>query len=226
MNNKKLLFTTLFIVVGVIVVGVLAYQFLTVREVRVVAPVGVITDLGSAGARKFVFLVQKNDVIGEIAQRNPLAENIDVTIIFPSTFEIKASKRQPVVAIKNADTYFLTDKDGYIVSQEKGPGDLPILTIATADVTSEGLITNSTILKAIACIRIVSENGMEPRGATILTDENEVKISTKGTELLIPLSIDTTSLYSSLQLLTRQFRIEGNQPSSIDFRFNKPVVRF
>ena len=47
-----------------------------------------------------------------------------------------------------------------------------------------------------------------------------------GTEVVYPADKEISDLVTSLQLLFKQFRIEGKYPKRVDLSFDKPVLKF
>lgn len=174
-----------------------------------------------------LFLVNTETLSLQFAQKNPLLRNVQIEKHYPNRLDIFFETRKAIARIRfpqGEDVYL--DEDAVVLPHGNDVPLLPVLHISSLDLIDNDRVANHSIKKSILIIRKLMEQGMTVDSLTIRDDIQEIEVVIGNEKLVMLSSIDIEFFSSSLQLLLRQFRIEGKQPKEIDFRFNKPIVHF
>ena len=147
---------------------------------------------------------------------------------FPSSIVIETINRNPIFYTAYEDNIAFIDEEGKVLPNLKiWQNTLKIKlnceiqidknneTVANLDLTKQFITINN----------MISQTDLRPT-EFICTDKNVYKIIIENIEIVFLSDIDENNLISSLQVLFKQFRIEGKQPVRIDLRFSKPVVQY
>ncbi len=142
----------------------------------------------------------------------------------PGTLLIYIQKRQALAVIPFQGDFFLVDKDGLILSQEKETPNLPVVTL---NLGLQNLKVGSSIdSKEKSIFHILdSLKGKEKVVSLLVGEDLELQLE-GGTLVFLPRNDESQAEINSLQILMTRFRIEGRLPLKIDLRFDKPVVTF
>lgn len=215
------------LVLAILGIGyVVSRWYFRVEQVEIVADEAIITNLRSLEAVHNTLFVNTDRLSQKIQNDNPLAKQITIQRNFPNQLIIHAQKRIPVITIKDHDSYLFLDEEGFILFQKESNDDLPILIVPSIDVSSHGSIVDARIRNGIQLVLNSIHAGFPVSKSEVTYENNEIVMETNESHIIALLNQNPAFLFSSLQLLARQFRIEGKRPSFIDFRFEKPIVRF
>ena len=153
---------------------------------------------------------------------NPLIKNIKIGKTFPQTLTLNVFWRKPQAKILLDDKIILLDEEGKVSAGD--PDGLTEIAGTKIILPSSGT-TDWRILKSVNYIILLSKSGIRVNNIYIF-DEDSIFILklADGVEVKIPFQTDPYQVSASLQVIISRFRIEGKFISSIDFRFDKPLV--
>lgn len=120
-------------------------------------------------------------------------------------------------------TLAVTDKQYIVPVTSQSLPSVQILTdpLKTGDkLAGQGIEFTTQLLAALA------KNQVAVDQVTIYTRDYSVLHLTTNTNLIYKEKPSVTELVSSLQSMLSVFTIEGRNPTEIDFRFDKPVLRY
>ena len=153
---------------------------------------------------------------------NPLIKNIKIGKTFPQTLTLNVFWRKPQAKILLDDKIILLDEEGKVSAGD--PDGLTEIAGTKITLPSSGT-TDWRILKSVNYIILLSKSGIRVNNIYIFDEESIFILElADGEEVKIPFQTDPDQVSASLQVIISRFRIEGKFISSIDFRFDKPLV--
>ncbi len=188
--------------------------------------------IGTASFKnKTIWLIDENKAREMINRVNPLYEINKIQKDYPSTLSIFVQRLYPSAYLDVGNGYLLLSKEGNIIRKDHQilQDSVPTITYYQ-DIPFSGYQTGTVIDKkdirdVLYFIEVVKS-----------AKEKVIRIDIGGYHMLGLYTEDHEYLFSSekereLQLYQfeeaiRQFQIQGIKYSRIDFRFDKPVVRF
>jgi len=164
----------------------------------------------------------------EIERENPILKEVEIKKEFPSQVLIKFEKRKgrAVIFEPNSSNSFLIDDEGVILEKQKEEKKLPVIIASLQNFKIGDRIKDKNITFVLDLILVLEERAEESR---FEFDEilKTLKITLSEKMLiLISLEREKEKTIYSLQMLLKKFKIEGNWPKKIDFRFEKPILTF
>ncbi len=115
--------------------------------------------------------------------------------------------------------------NGYVVSSPDYES-LPELTLYTDPLFPGDKIQGEEVLKTGQLLLLFKKNDIAVVSATIYTKDYCVLTLPETIRVLYNDKSDVRTLTSSLQSMMAVFTIEGTKPEEIDFRYDKPVIRY
>lgn len=217
---------------GLTVVGILLVSALlswgvntafTIRNVEVVGEgVRVSVDPEKMPRNLLFFPVER--LKNELLRDYPLIAEMNITKKYPGTLVISATLRAPKALVGAENTLYAIDKEGVVLEEYPEKMHLPKILIDTLPGPSGKRVTDTRILAALSFL-------LETEGSIAVTQitsgEGDTLQATDGVmNILFPQKSDIPAIVRTLQTMLVGFRIKGKLPSTIDLRFDKPVVTF
>lgn len=145
---------------------------------------------------------------------------------YPDTLFIEVKYRERTAQIETLEGIYVVDSSGVIFEKLEKPTDLPLIRLADKKVDLGTNITQNNLLFSLKFLEQIDKNivrivDIVPKDDQII----EVKLQ-EGTLVVIKTDRKVEEIVSSLQMIMKQFTIEGKFISKIDFRFDKPVLSF
>lgn len=180
--------------------------------------------------RNLIFL--NEDQAGkEIVQENALLRKAVVDKVWPNTLKVNLYFYDPLAILPVTQGFFNLSEDGRILSKNKN-NNSSLTTINYYQKLNNNSfqvgdwIDYKDIQQALFFINKLKQIGQKP-----------LTVDIKGQDMLVfNLSNDKVIIFSSqkekelqnyqLELIIKQFKIEGKDYKKIDLRFNKPIVTF
>jgi cell division septal protein FtsQ len=224
---KRYLLTTLLAIflTGALIGG---SWYFSVREV-VIEGVSDLTGLeGYSGA--FLPLLKEKDIEAAVSTSNPTLAEVHVYKQYPYTLYITARELRPVVTVKLSDGYMYVSEVGTVLGKNRSDDDssLPVLTyyqplffnqtpigsiVDHAEIVTAALMTHKVLDLGIAVTKID------------ITNENMIVLHTDSFTLLVTSIKDVQQQLRILDYTYKQLRREGKEFTSIDVRFEKPIIK-
>jgi hypothetical protein len=126
--------------------------------------------------------------------------------------------------VASVGNFFVTDKHFIVVSRAQRA--IPVINIKTDPLTVGDRLSGQGIEVTLELLGILGNNKVAVESVTLYTNEYIVLKLMNPTIVIINENHNTAELASSLQSMLSVFTIEGRMPKEIDFRFDKPVVRY
>jgi len=155
---------------------------------------------------------------------NPLIESLSIQKKYPHTLLLHIRVRTGIAYVKTGTMSALVDATGVIINFSLPTENIPVIErdIQLGNIGSH--ITDEYILSTVSFLKKV-QSFVKIRKLTI-EDEAFIRATYDKTDILFVQKTDSSKLASTLQTLLSGFRIKGNMPSTIDLRFDKPIVTY
>lgn len=134
-------------------------------------------------------------------------------------------KEKPEKEVLGVIDGFSVDEDGLLL-RRNADNNLPDIKIETQSVRGGEKVSGEEIEKTLRVLKELKKLGLEVKKVEVYNRERMDLIFANNTRIIYNSSVDPFTLSSSLQFMFSRFKIDGRMPVEIDFRYNKPVVRF
>lgn len=161
-----------------------------------------------------------------LLKNNFLVQNIYFTKSYPDKLLISFSTKEIYAQIEGKQGIYFISFDGYILQKTSNinSDQIPLIQDKTHDYFV-GNIVDRPILSIIELIANIKKVVINPIRIMIDRPTSTATIELdSGTQIIISLTKDNTSIPASLQIIVSRFRIESRTLRTIDFRFDKPIV--
>lgn len=174
-----------------------------------------------------IILLDPQRTIDQLKTKYSKIAQITVIKKVPHTLVIKISERKPeAVVTKDEKQWFLIDETGYIYQTiNNQPKDLPLIYLNLPSKLEIGKSEEQIVNQSMTLIASLKDNFVHPQ-KIIIYPQNFTLYLSEGIIATISAEKEVKKQVDSLQFILRQSKIDGDLPSTIDLRFDKPVVRF
>lgn len=217
---------TAFILFILFVSGTLAWgvnTIFTIRRVEVSGE-GIAIAVDQTKVPKNLLFFPIEQVTRQILKDYPLVGSVVMKKKYPSTLLITAVPRKPFTVVGVDGEIYTVDADGVVLSQYPNMTNMPFIRIAAGPLQPGSVIADRNITAAIGFLRatapIVAVSEVTPYDGSSLQARSETM------SIVFPQHADMRTLARTLQTMISGFRIKGTLPTTIDLRFDKPVIKF
>ena len=229
-KHKFLIFFIIFSIVSYLVIF-FANRSLSVKNIEVISDRKFLLANQSSLINRSLIFVNREEISNKIIQENFLLKEALVEIVWPSTLKVTVSFYNPIASLIVNQGYFNLSSDGRILSKIKNISpSLPTINyyqkLNNSSFQSGEWIEYKDIKQALFFIDKLKQLNLTP--LTIDIKGQDMLLFKLADDRLIIFSNEKdkeTQLYE-LELIIRQFKIEGKEFKKIDLRFNKPVIGF
>lgn len=175
-----------------------------------------------------IFVFDRKKMIKTILRDYPGIRRVEIKKVLPDKVFVNLEERKQFAAIKGDNTWFIIDDTGFILEAagQKPAGLAEIKGMEkTKDIKpGEKVETREldfalSVLRALDASFIILERIQLEEGLITLFLAEDITASLSAEKGAIR-QVD------SLQFILRQSKIDGNLPTFVDLRFEKPVVKF
>jgi len=232
-SKTPIIFAHLHVIINILLFVLICWQiffgsFFRIKTIYIKGSEELINNQDLLKTNENLITLSTKNYIKKIKQNYPYIKSAIVYKKFPSSIVIETINRNPIFYTAYEDSIAFIDEEGKVLPNLKiWQNTLKIKlnceiqidknneTVANLDLTKQFITINN----------MISQTDLRPT-EFICTDKNVYKIIIENIEIVFLSDIDENNLISSLQVLFKQFRIEGKQPVRIDLRFSKPVVQY
>lgn len=216
------------VIVGIIFLlsGMFAWGINNVFTVRniVVEGIGLGIEVDQSKLSKNLIFFPVDQVTRQILNDYPRVGSVTITKKYPDTLVVRALPRKPfVIAGIENETYALDD-NGVVLIQYPSQKDLPRIAMAMGPLQLGTTVTDSAVMAAVNFLR--QTQTVIDVSEIIMHDNTSLQAKTTTLSILFSQRTPSAVLARTLQTLIAGFRIKGKLPTTIDLRFDKPVVTF
>lgn len=181
-------------------------------------------------SQKPLFLINISKATQDLLRKNPSFESISIASQYPNKLVITATKSKKVGILKVSNGFYEISSRGKVITKVRTKNDalplillqqlLPYESYAVGQVMSNKEIQFSAYLLGKFAENNIPIETVEMKGFDVVLCKGA------GRTYVFSASKDKVAQFSDFAVIYRQFFIEGKKYSTIDVRFDKPVVVF
>lgn len=223
MPIKKLLII-LFIILALLCLLLLIYPMYSLKKVIIISSLSSLNGLKSLEGINLLFMDMPM-ITQLLKESNLQVKDLTLHKIYPHTLQLNITPRIPIAEVLTSNGSVFIDDEGIITASYAPTGKtLPVIDWLNIR-PSKTSKADWRVIKAISLIKMGSVSSFNIEKITINDEQNLFQIKTSdGTNILINTKDDAQFIATSLQLIVERFRIEGKNISSINLRFDKPII--
>lgn len=206
-------------------------QYSTIKRIEVVSPSGKTIVNGLENLKqKNLFLTSESEIIQTVIQNNPQLRNVQVEKKYPNQLIIRVEADNSIAALKVDQGYFLLSVSGKILAKDKKNSiHLPIINYyQQLNYNIYNLGDQIDLQDIIFSLHFANKS--RDMGLLVLSIDiggvDMIRLNLQNKKILI-FSTDKDINIQDYQFekIIRQFKIEGRDFESVDFRFDKPIIK-
>lgn len=198
-------------------------RIFTIRNVEV-AGEGIQIEVDAAKLPSNLLFFPAAQVSEQIMSDNALVGSVIIQKKYPNTLRITAMPRKPFAIVGIDRETYLVDEEGVVLKQYPLETGLPYIRIAVTGVQPGVKISDQAVLTSVDFMR-ETQNFLPIRDIT-MNDTSSLRAQSATMSIMFPQHADIPFLIRTLQTVIAGFRIKGTLPTTVDLRFDKPVVTF
>jgi len=207
----------------VILLYTFCMQYFTLHTIEVVGE-GVHIDVDKSKIAANILFINTQKIRSDLLASNNQLEDAKVTKKYPDAITLTVILRKPVARLTTDMRTIIIDARGVVLGFTRPQDEnLPLLTFGVPDQIDGTTITNPLIQSGIAIIQSFDPVGVI--GSIAPVNSSSVRVNYQKTSIFFPLKTDYSASVATLQILLNRFRMKGTMPTSIDLRFDKPVIK-
>lgn len=155
---------------------------------------------------------------------SPMAKDIQIQKIFPSTLKFIVTQRVPKARLFTREQSLLIDDEGHTLGVPTKKDDALVPLYVDIPMQTIGVkVSSDAVLRALLILKLFPVEYSIKKIEAIEMQSLRVEIAQS--DILFPQDGDIEEHIRTLQTLFTGFRIKGALPPHIDLRFEKPIVR-
>ncbi len=224
---------TISVLVSSVVLSVLlflAYQYTLIRTVIVHGPRGVTLTGVDSLYHKNIFLLSDTAIESILREQNPAVRSVTIERVFPDLIGVTPVFITPVAFLNAGDGYFVVSESAKILLKSRNkPTGLTEVTyyqkLSYGAYQSGQTIDFSDFRTGLAALSVIRNLGLT---ADTVAIESTNMIRLQVGEKTFLFSSEKPMRLQSYQFerMVRQFAVEGKDFTSLDVRYDKPIVVF
>lgn len=170
------------------------------------------------------------DVSTYLKKNNPKLSEVIVTKVYPDTLIILSTLKRPSVTLKLADGYITLASDGYVIQKSKDnpDGKTAVINYYQPLFYNHYAIgeqfDNDDIRTVTRVTRSMADKGIKVSSIDIAS-ENMLVLHTEDFDVFMTSEKDADQQFAEFEYTYKELKIDGMQFSSIDVRFEKPIIK-
>lgn len=212
--------------IGVVCWGIwlMFLWFFEIKTIEVVGS-GLTVNIDQNKITKNLIFFPAAKLRNQILHDQPLISDVIFRKKYPHTLIVEALPREASARLQDGERMALIDRSGVVLGDVFPGNSLPLLIFATRSGLTPGIkIKDKGVLQALNFIE-VTKNIFAIENIT-RADNLSLRAKLRKTEIFFPQEGELHDREATLQTLFTGFRIKGILPSSVDLRFDKPIVIF
>jgi len=198
-------------------------QYFALRNIEVIGD-GIQITIDQTKLEHNLLFVRSEKIRSDLLSANNQIENVTIQKRYPDTLTLTVVLRKAIARITTQTRTVVVDSRGVLLGySRKDSDDLPLIAFGVPDIPDGMTFTDMRVLSGIAIIRDITP--VVPISALYINDTSSIRAIYGETSILLPLNPEYGASAATLQTLIARFRMKGSMPTSIDLRFDKPVIR-
>ncbi len=206
-------------------------QFFLIKKVELISEKKFLLANQDELINKNLIFINQDEIAKKIIQENSLLKTAVVDKIWPATLKVTVYFYEPIAALIVSRGFFNLSVDGRILSKIKdGQSSLPIINyyqkLNSNSFQTGDWIDYKDIQQTLFFIDKLGQINLMPLTIDISGQDMLVFNLNDDKKIVFSIRKEKESQNYQLELIIRQFKIEGKEFKKIDLRFNKPVIEF
>lgn len=230
---NKLKFFLFFSLLCLIFFSILFFinQFFLIKKIELISDRKFLLANKDELINKNLIFINQNEIAKKIIQENFLLKTAVVDKVWPATLKVNVYFYEPIAALIVSQGFFNLSADGRILSKIKdGQSSLPIINyyqkLNSNSFQTGDWIDYKDIQQTLFFIDKLEQINLMPLTIDISGQDMLVFNLNDDKKIVFSIRKEKESQDYQLELIVRQFKIEGKEFKKIDLRFNKPVITF
>jgi cell division protein FtsQ len=178
---------------------------------------------------KNLLYVTEEKIALDLKNKNPWIETVEINKSYPNKLIVKIKPATPIALIKVDQGFFYLNKDGKIIQKiKKNYTNLPQINyyqqLSYLDYQLGNKISYKDILLSLFFIKNLNNLGYSVDTVDI-AGFYMIRFNLKDKSILFSTEKDPKEQDYQLEQIIKRFKIEGVDFSSLDLRFDKPVIK-
>ncbi len=206
-------------------------QFFLIKKVELISERKFLLANKDELINKNLIFINQDEIAKKIIQENSLLKTAVVDKVWPATLKITVYFYEPIAALIVSQGFFNLSVDGRILSKIKdGQSSLPIINyyqkLNSNSFQTGDWIDYKDIQQTLFFIDKLGQINLMPLTIDISGQDMLVFNLNDDKKIVFSIRKEKESQNYQLELIIRQFKIEGKEFKKIDLRFNKPVIEY
>lgn len=230
-SKLKYYLLTLFFCTAGFLLLYLSDQYFRIKDIVIVAPSNKIKVNGLENLKnENILLLSENKVEEILTKDNPTLKNFKVNKKYPYSLVISFQKDTSFVAIKTSSGFLYINSSGKILQKDKNnSGNMPILNyyqqLNYNSYNTADRIDLKDVLISLHFVTKARELGL-PALSIDIAGVDMIRLNLQNNNNLIFSTEKDVNLQDyQFEKLIKQFKIEGTNFETLDFRFDKPIIK-
>lgn len=181
--------------------------------------------------KKNLFFINKDRIAKEIIKENFFVKTATVNKVWPNSIKISVSFYKPCVSLIVSNGFFDLSCDGRILQKTRSDKTLlPVINyyqkLNNSSFQTGEWIDYKDIKQALFFVNKLKQLNIIPLAIDIKGQDVILFNLIDDKKIIFSNNKDRETQEYQLELIIRQFKIEGKDFKKIDLRFNKPIVEF
>lgn len=176
-----------------------------------------------------IFLLDSNKIVKALKKTFPKIDKLKIKKQLPNKVLIELTERKSLAGIAfDKKNCYLVDQYGYVLEKTKTcPKTKPkiVLKNIKTNFKLNEEIKEPGLKAGLLVVKLMKDNFLLLNGLVVDSDQRLTLDLSENVTATLSVQKDISLQVDSLQFILRQSKIEGDLPSYIDLRFDKPVIR-
>jgi len=206
-------------------------QFFLIKKVELISERKFLLANKNELINKNLIFINQDEIAKKIIQENSLLKTVVIDKVWPATLKVNVYFYEPIAALIVSQGFFNLSADGRILSKIKdNRSSLPIINyyqkLNSNSFQTGDWIDYKDIQQTLFFIDKLGQINLMPLTIDI-SGQDMLVFNLNGDKKIVFSNQKEKELQDyQLELIIRQFKIEGKEFKKIDLRFNKPVIEF
>ncbi len=206
-------------------------QFFLIKKVQLISDREFLLANKDELVNKNLIFLNQDKIAKKIIFENSLLKSVVINKVWPDTLKVTLYFYEPMAALIVNQGFFNLSVDGRILSKIKdGQPSLPIINyyqkLNSNSFTSGDRIDYKDIRQTLFFIDKLRQINLMPLTIDINGQDMLVFNLVSNQQIIFSNNKDKNVQSYQLELIIRQFKIEGKEFKKIDLRFEKPIISF
>lgn len=204
-------------------------QTFQVRKVEIISPDDAVKILGIENFyHKNILFLSDSEIRKTLEEANPQVKDLRIEKIYPESLKLTIALDQGIAAMSVDQGYFIVSPKGRIMAKvKKKPGQLPVISyyqkLHYSSYQTGDFVDLRDIITALYFLQKTRDLGLQTSSIDI-NGFNMIRLQLENKMILFTSEKSIQEQDYQLEILIRQFKVEGRDFKALDFRFEKPIV--